>query len=220
MQPRGLFGVSMSGSKKVNSNNRKDNERSIKMVETIEKQLYGNMSKKETEELLNIWTKYDKEEYTEEAFETIKQVLIDRGVDVPLQKSHKVPETEDVQDGDIESSDNNKKANEINSTDDIKVDIRGWGFGLIFFGLVHIVASGFLNPVWGGVIILVGIINLCVQHRIMYIANGVAILMAGVMNLALTGSGGWTVFGMFQLFWGVSEIKKFFQYGHLYAVQR
>jgi len=100
----------------------------------------------------------------------------------------------------------------------MKKDIRGWGIGLIILGVIHLVAAGFLNPTWGVVIIILGIINLVLQRREMYIANGIALIVVGIMNIASsvdTGGGSWIAFGIMQLIWGGQEIRKFFKFKKL-----
>jgi len=52
------------------------------MVEQVRRK----MEEKDTEELLAIWRKNDKEEWTEEAFEAICQILSARGESLPLQR--------------------------------------------------------------------------------------------------------------------------------------
>ena len=47
-----------------------------------------NLAKKDTTELIEIWSTNDREEYTDNAFEIIKQILIERGVDPPQQVVH------------------------------------------------------------------------------------------------------------------------------------
>jgi len=47
--------------------------------------VYRNMNLKETSELVSIWVKNDKSEWTNEAFEVIRDILVERLGDVPLQ---------------------------------------------------------------------------------------------------------------------------------------
>ena len=50
--------------------------------------LRTNLDKKTTDELLNIWTQNDRQTWRVEAFEAVRQILADRGVDVPSQHEH------------------------------------------------------------------------------------------------------------------------------------
>lgn len=105
----------------------------------------------------------------------------------------------------------------------MKRDLRNWGIGLILIGIVSIVLSQSLDPVWGGILIALGLVTLFVRHRGMYIAIGMGLLLAGIMNI--TGSiqaelaagrewfSGWALFGLFQVFLGIQEIRKFCRYG-------
>lgn len=43
------------------------------------------LGRKETEELLTIWTQNRRDEYRDEAFNAIQKILLERGVDVPAQ---------------------------------------------------------------------------------------------------------------------------------------
>ena len=70
--------------------------------------------------------------------------------------------------------------------------------------------SNFLDPIWGIVIAVLGTLNLLIAKRGMFIANGIALLLVGFLNMA--AGGGWKVFGMIQIIWGVQEIRKFRRY--------
>ena len=96
---------------------------------------------------------------------------------------------------------------------DMKKDLRGWGFGLIVLGIAHFVLAGFLDPAWGVVLIVIGVLAILVKQRGMFIMIGIALLLAGIMNIGAGGEfGGWTIFGFLQLYWGVQEIRKFWKY--------
>jgi len=56
------------------------------MDEKLVQQIRKNIEPKETEELINIWEENDREAYSEEAFEAIKQVLLERVSELPSQK--------------------------------------------------------------------------------------------------------------------------------------
>lgn len=96
------------------------------------------------------------------------------------------------------------------TTTQMKDELRKWGIGLIILGAVHLIISGFLDPVWGVLIAGIGVLNLLIPKRGMFIVNGMVILLAGVMNM--TAGGGWKVFAMLQIIWGIQEIRKFREY--------
>ena len=47
-------------------------------------------------------------------------------------------------------------------------DIRSWGIALLVVGVIHIVFSEFLDPIWGGIIIAIGISCLFIRRRGLY----------------------------------------------------
>ena len=95
---------------------------------------------------------------------------------------------------------------------EMKRDIRSWGFGLLVIGVIHIVFSEFLDPIWGGIIIAIGISCLFIRRRGMYIVIGIALMLVGIMNILFTGFGGWTIFGVFQIGFGIHQVRKFWKY--------
>jgi uncharacterized membrane protein YgcG len=66
------------------------------MIEKLGAQIRENMETKSTEELLGIWKENDREQWSEEAFEAIKQLLLERGETLPDQKE-KLKKTEQNQ---------------------------------------------------------------------------------------------------------------------------
>ncbi len=52
-------------------------------METEQKTIYSNLNRKETNELLNIWTEQNKNEWTEIALEVVKQILLERLGEIP-----------------------------------------------------------------------------------------------------------------------------------------
>jgi membrane-associated HD superfamily phosphohydrolase len=56
------------------------------MNERLIQQIRSSMEAKSTEELLKIWEENNREEYSDEAFEAIKQLLTERGITLPPQK--------------------------------------------------------------------------------------------------------------------------------------
>jgi hypothetical protein len=110
-----------------------------------------------------------------------------------------------------------KNPKNIEKLPDLNVTLRNWGIALILLGIVHLVLTNFLDPVWGFVIVLLGMVNLLVKKRAMFIANGIALLLVGVMNILssfLPDGGGtiWVGIGLLQLFWGVQEIRRYKKY--------
>jgi len=50
--------------------------------------------------------------------------------------------------------------------------------------------------------VLLGIANLVIHSRGMFIANGLALVAVGLMNISSGGIGGWIFFGVLQMIWG------------------
>lgn len=100
-------------------------------------------------------------------------------------------------------------------TKKMRKELKRWGIGLIILGIIHFVLSGYLSIVWGIFIIILGILNLIIMKRGMFIANGAALILIGILNAAGSvgqTSGGppfWLIFGVMQIIWGVQEIIKY-----------
>jgi hypothetical protein len=114
----------------------------------------------------------------------------------------------------IQKALNRKKSDVEQVPADMDESLKKWGIGLIILGVIHILATQFLDPIWGGIIIILGILNLVIKKRGMFIANGIALLLVGFLNIV---SGlvdepvnfFWSFFGAAQLFWGIKEIRKY-----------
>ena len=110
------------------------------------------------------------------------------------------------------SDDMEASESEIPIREAMKKDLRAWGIGMIIIGAVSIVLSGLLDPVWGVLLIIAGVLSLSILHRGMYIALGVVLFLAAAGNIFFGGLGLWTLFGALQVFWGVQQIRKFSKY--------
>ncbi len=98
--------------------------------------------------------------------------------------------------------------------EEMQKDMRGMGIGMIVVGVLSLLLRNFLDPIWGAIIIVLGILNLVIKNRSMYIVNGVALIAVGILNIlaiVTTTSPFWVFFGIMQIGWGISEIKKFSQ---------
>jgi hypothetical protein len=56
------------------------------MDKELAEQIKENIDKESTDELLRIWIENDRKEWTDETFDVVKQVLIQRGEKIPEQK--------------------------------------------------------------------------------------------------------------------------------------
>jgi|WetSurMetagenome_2_1015567.scaffolds.fasta_scaffold74332_3 hypothetical protein len=107
---------------------------------------------------------------------------------------------------------------------EMKKDLREWGFGLIFIGLVSLnfdyvnIFGAFLDPGWGLFLIVIGILSLLVKNRSMFIIIGISLILAGISNIYESRndlSKFWIIFGILQLYWGAQEIRKFGLYSKI-----
>jgi hypothetical protein len=55
------------------------------MTSDFKKQVYRSLENKETEELLDIWKKNNRSEWSDIAFDVIQEILINRGINIPEQ---------------------------------------------------------------------------------------------------------------------------------------
>lgn len=97
---------------------------------------------------------------------------------------------------------------------EIQKDLRTMGIGMMVVGVLSLLLRNLLDPVWGVVIIVLGVLNLVIKHRAMYIVNGIALIGVGIFNIlaiVLSATPFWVLFGIMQIGWGVAEIKKFGQ---------
>lgn len=94
------------------------------------------------------------------------------------------------------------------NSSEMKEDLKNWGIGLIAIGILSMILSSFLDPFWGGMLVLLGILTLIIRQRGMYIVIGIGLILAGIMNI-FSFSGLWVLFGGLQIYWGIKEINKF-----------
>jgi hypothetical protein len=151
----------------------------------------------DTQELLDIWTANDRDAYSEELFESIRQILSDRNVDIPPQ-SIKIPEA---------------PLTPAQTKQELKNELKKWGFGLVVTGALSIFMPEFLNPVWGALLILLGILSFVIRKCGMFIVIGCGLLLVGLMNIfAGIESIGWSVFGVLQIIWAIQEFRRYARY--------
>ena len=56
-----------------------------KQKDELHKQIRQRMNERSTEELLNTWQENNREDWTDEAFDAIREILIERGENIPAQ---------------------------------------------------------------------------------------------------------------------------------------
>ena len=93
---------------------------------------------------------------------------------------------------------------------ELKNELRSWGIGLIILAFFQFIFAGFLDPMWGIMIGILGVLNLLIPYRGMFIVNGIVLIIAGILNAS--AGGGWKFFGMLQFIWGIQEMRKYREY--------
>ena len=71
------------------------------MNSELHEQIYRNMNLKETDELLNIWQTNNRAEWTDEAMQIVKDILLERGMEIPDQGEpvYEIEGEEEIDDG-------------------------------------------------------------------------------------------------------------------------
>src|SRR5512140_2171792 len=75
------------------------------MSTDLHEQIYRNMNLKETEELLAIWQANNREEWSDEAMEIVRDILTERAVEIPIQTEPVSEENEgkeEIQEDDLD----------------------------------------------------------------------------------------------------------------------
>lgn len=105
----------------------------------------------------------------------------------------------------------------MKSPEDAKKELMGWGVGLIVLGGIHLFVE-LLSGTWGIVLIAIGILNFIFPKKFLFIVNGIALLLAGVLNIyvlidldvQMRGAGLYFgIFALLQIYWGIKESLKF-----------
>jgi hypothetical protein len=73
--------------------------------EELRRQIYSNLNLKETDELLDTWQANNRAEWSDEAFEVIKAILKERGVEIPEQNDPVYEVEEEPVDGETLDND-------------------------------------------------------------------------------------------------------------------
>lgn len=105
-------------------------------------------------------------------------------------------------------------ANEIMKTA-VSVAIRNRGMSLVAWGIAQFVFSNYLEPKWGIAFVIIGLLNLVFPHRVLFLVNGLTLVIVGIWNTSLgyvDGNIFWRWIGMAQVLWGAEEIQRFDHY--------
>lgn len=90
-------------------------------------------------------------------------------------------------------------------------EIRSWSITLLFFGVLHIVASGLLSAPYGVMLIVVGLASFYFRSAAMLVVYAVTLAWAGVSNL-MSGQWIWIGFAVVQGYFCFRILRRFFRY--------
>lgn len=88
------------------------------------------------------------------------------------------------------------------------------GIVLIVLGFLHFLLPQYLMFAFGALLIFIGAFSLIFRIRLLLIVFGVLLIFLGLWNLFMTvqeTSSFWIILGLFQIYWGIKEIKQFFK---------
>ncbi|MCA9873242.1 MAG: hypothetical protein KC441_06295 [Anaerolineales bacterium] len=88
---------------------------------------------------------------------------------------------------------------------------RSWGIMLLILGVFSVVSNGFLSASWGYLLIIVGLASFYFRSAAMFAIYGVTLSWAAISN-ALSGSGSWLVFALFQVVLALQTFRQFFRF--------
>lgn len=112
-----------------------------------------------------------------------------------------------------ESVDNTDQKEELLKK--VQRDVEDWAYALIIMGVASIIFSNLLSPIWGGILIILGILTFTILEPSMYIILGLIIIMLSFKNSLATNSW-WTLYSLLQLAIGVFLVQKFKDYKDYY----
>lgn len=90
----------------------------------------------------------------------------------------------------------------------IAQETRSWGLWLLVMGFVQLIASNFLDPVWGVVLILLAAASIYFRSAAMLPVCGVTMAWAMISNIS-SGNPRWIMFGLLQAYWSFKTFKQF-----------
>ena len=199
----------------------------------------ANYNKKPTSELLEIWKNNNREEYSDEAFEVVEQILVERNEPLPEQDEH----IEYVEYSHISQEEQKKLIRKAGVSSLLwgAINITYWYINyldikdlimarfseikpLLWFALYGILPISVL-------MIFIGFMGLLFRKPIAVLLNGLFLLFIGLWNLTSEfliipafaqynikitldqvlneGNKLWYIIGVFQLYWGFREIKDY-----------
>lgn len=157
------------------------------MNDTLRAQIRSSQNQKQTDELIEIWQRHDLNEWSELTFDVIRDILIERQVELPAQ-------------GKPSEQENDIDVDKITKNHTLMLkEIRSWGFWSLGLGLLHIITAGFLNASWGILLIIVGLASFYFRAAPMFIIYAVTLTWAALSNLS-SWQINWVIFAVFQIY--------------------
>jgi uncharacterized membrane protein HdeD (DUF308 family) len=96
---------------------------------------------------------------------------------------------------------------------DLEKYLKTSGVTLIVLGFLHFLIPQYLMFSFGAILIFLGVFSLIFKVRWMLIVFGILLILLGLWNIGLTGiegtTGFWSILGIFQIYWGIKEIRMF-----------
>ncbi len=86
----------------------------------------------------------------------------------------------------------------------LEKEIKSEGKSMIFVGVIQIISLGFLDPLWGIMLIIVGVLCFIIVSRVMLVISSLIVLIAGAFNFFVGGL--WSLFAIFQLVIGLKYL--------------
>jgi ribosomal protein S27E len=86
----------------------------------------------------------------------------------------------------------------------LEKEIKSEGKSMIFVGVIQILSFGFLDPLWGVILIIIGVLCFVIVNRIMLVVSSLIVLVAGTFNFFVGGF--WSIFAIFQLLIGLKYL--------------
>lgn len=93
---------------------------------------------------------------------------------------------------------------------------RSWGLWLLGLGVIHLVASTFLDSSWGILLLIVGLASFYFREAAMFVIYGVTLAWAGIGNL-MGGQIVWSLFALFQFYLSFRVFRQFFHFNKIQA---
>jgi hypothetical protein len=94
----------------------------------------------------------------------------------------------------------------------MKHELRKWALGLLFIGFMSLMLFDVLDPLWGLILIDVGIVVFLFRVRPMFLVAGLVVIVAGILNTFVHDLGLGTIVGIAQAVCGFVQIGRFNYY--------